>query len=480
MKKQELDYKYFDELGFEGIQINQLMKMKDYYDVHFLITQEFITPMTNIELLRKFNKLIQDKSWEARNKKDKSQIIELMKKNIDFTPIADITLSPIKKETIFTILIQDISYKNELIKAIFFPNLKDEFVKDIIWEDMEKRINPLKYLKEEYQEGQIYMAHDAYIKNYPEILAIVKDLSPDFNNIELAKYALKEGLDIIQLSNTQNPELLEQIFIAKVSGFHIDKYLNKQSSINKYNYVLEMMKRGYTSERIFEYLEKYPLNKYRIPKERIAAYLDLIEHNIDPDPFLQCGKSPTFVKQAISIMELMDEKEKKHFIDKIHKCNEDKLLLMKTAADKDRMDVLKALIYCENLNESVCFSLECLLDYDKKYECHHDIINILYDKGNDAFKTFEQEYEFSTAQKSTLLDAIIARKISDENIDIIRNNRICANNMQLLIDLIAQDLDISFPLKYAETLGSKDLSSICNCIKLGLHFMEEQEKNIDK
>ena len=53
-------------------------------------------------------------------------------------------------------------------------------------------------------------------------------------------------------------------------------------------------------------------------------------------------------------------------------------------------------------------------------------------------------------------------------------------NHLLLIDLIAQNLDISFPLKYAETLGSKDLSSICNCIKLGLHFMEEQEKNIDK
>lgn len=480
MKKPELDYKYFDELGFEGIQINQLMKMKEHYDVHFLITQEFITPMTKVELLRKFNKLIQDKSWEARNKKDKSQIIELMKKNIDFEPMADIALSPIKKETIFTILIQNMPYKDELIKAIFFPNLKDEFVKDIIWEAMEKKINPLKYLKEEYEEGQIYMAHDAYIKNYPEILAIIKDLSPDFNNIELAKYALKEGLDIIQLSKTQNPELLEQIFIAKVSGFHIDNYLDKQSSINKYNYVLEMMKRGYDSERIFEYLEKYPLNKYRIQKDKISAYLDLIENNIDPNSFLQCGKSPTFVKQAIPLIELMDEKEKEYFIDKVYKFNEERLLLLKIAIDNDRLDVFKALIHCENLNETVCFTLELLLEYDKKNNAHHNIINILYDKGNDAFSTFESEYEFSTAQKSTLLNAILEKKISDKDIDIIRNNRISANNMELLIDLISQKIDISFPLKYAETLEHKDLASICNCIKLGLRFVEEQDKNISK
>lgn len=475
-----MSYKYDDyiDLGFDISQINQILSIIENIDEELLL--KYISKDTNIEILRKLNKLSKDMYWTCYET-ELERILDLASQNIDFTEFADKDVPIEKRNIIYDILTDnDIKNKSGIIKALKYENITMYELEKIIYEDMDRDVDTSLYLKPTYKGGQIHIAHDAFYCDDDEVLNIIDKIDPLIYDYEIIKFMLRENFDIEALTKKQNPDLLSQIFMEKVKGRNVDKFLDRSSTIFKFNYVCEMMKRGYDEEKIELYLKKYPFDRYRISKDNIPGYLNLIENNIDPEEFMQREKSFDYVENFLNVYQIANNKDKEVLLKQNANYERFELELMNVAYACGREDVVSALINCELSDINAYENIGIILKSDIKNKTRHNIINLLFDKGNDVLSTFDKEYEFNRDQKKILSRLMIDKFIDDKNINLIRNNQICSVNMKILANLIKEGFDVSFAIKQAERLNGYDFEAVCKCIELGFEFKDQKQKNINR
>lgn len=472
-----IDILYQDLLdkGFNDAQINQLEKIDKYYSITLLT--KYIKPDVEVDLLRKFSKLVKDEDWVNDKvvhyvNPNMSKVIELMALNIDFEDIMDVKLSDKKVEAILYVLkskMENIELANNIIKCLKMQNITDEMINDIIWDDINNGIDPLSYLKETFTKEQIYLASSAVQEGYWDVLEIVELMNDDgCDDVDLIHFSLENGIDIVTISNTQNKYLVDEIIDAKVHGYDVDKFLNKKSTKWDLELVRRLMEKNYTDEQINNFLNTVKLNLYRVEKSTLDFYIKLVEMGIDIQKLLEYGGLKTdYLESFLNMSKKIPRKyvdEVAKFENILPKCLLDTITI---AFNNNREELIPIFINLSDVSELGIQTIGEIIKNDTENNTHHKIVNLLYDKGADTFNDYTPHYEFNSSQQLCLALASFNYGLNDEQIEPLRDNNINSKKMEILTGMMAEGLDVSIPLKYINKISIEQLKAMEQCIIMG-------------
>lgn len=219
----------------------------------------------------------------------------------------------------------------------------------------------------------------------------------------------------------------------------------------------------------------YSLGAFNIlNKEDILCLLNLYDNNYDISNAIKNKLRKTDIDMLldISIKCDLDFEElllKEHYED----CE---LLILENCVENNRYDVAEAIIKSNKHDGEAYENIIQLMDYNSATDTRHNIINLLFDKGNDVFGGYDAMYEFSCEQKAILSNAMLEEAINDKNIDVLRDNSIEAYKMYELVGLMAEGVDVCEIVKKIEDLDVDDIKMLGNCIKLGFSIKAEEER----
>ena len=316
-----------------------------------------------------------------------------------------------------------------------------------------------KFLRDKDNPKQVYLCASLIKLNYDE-----KIINEVLKNAHFEYFYEKTKLDVVKKYvdlKLQYPDI-DDLF----ENFPSEDYL----MISKL-----MLDNDYSHSEIknfYEYISSY----YHFSEElsfldekTILKYLELDKENYDISNFiskkLQSDDIDVLIKSAdkfnIDLDAIFDKKFEKYEID-----------LMKYCEKIDRNDIWEALVQVTKPDKEAYNYIYDILFRDEKYKTHHDIVNLLYDKGNDTFNDFDDVYEFNCRQKRELSEIIYNEILDDKQIDIIRDNQIDSEFMYELAEMASKNYDISGILKKIDVLMPSDLDIIKRCFELGFNVID--------
>lgn len=342
-----------------------------------------------------------------------------------------------------------------------------------------------------YSDVEISTIIDAYEKGY-DIHNVLKSIPYQEGNVKLCKKMMQIELDDNEIreiltkfeySETQlHKNTWNKLIELEKEGYEIHKYFDTLPNINQMNILRQLIDIGYEDEDIYYYLEELGDNVkdvkvlLRMSVGDVEKYIELLDDGYNIKNIMENGWTydnvNTLIKFAttkgIDAQILFNKQFEDFEFELINKC-----------LNYGREDVVEALVECVYINEEIYDIIGEILENDERYNEFHDIVNLLYDSGCDTFCEFDLNYEFNVLQKLVLLKTIRDRKLNDEQIDIIRNNKIGAKSMSILCDILVEGYDIKPVMSKINILSDEDLLSIHSCMKLGFNLVL-QEKNIER
>ena len=218
-----------------------------------------------------------------------------------------------------------------------------------------------------------------------------------------------------------------------------------------------------------EYLELFHKNfdkhlNYNYEDQDVLKIIDLYKSNIDVSYIIKSGLK----KDEINILIDASEKINKPLDEVFDRCYYGfEIKAVKQALDFERYDIVEAFIVASNPDRDVYDTIFKILQKDKENHTYHKIINLLYDKGNDAFNDYDYYYEFDEYQKTLLTDVIYNESLTEGQIDNIRDNTIDAGKMEALVDILIDGYSINEILKKINDLDKEDIEALGHSLRLG-------------
>lgn len=295
---------------------------------------------------------------------------------------------------------------------------------------------------------------------------------------------LEKCLNLKWEYNWQDKPIWNSIIELENAGFDLNSYFSKFPDEFGIKLFETLIKEGCIENEIKRYIKLFEdnvgdfkrLEKFR--EEDIFAIINLYENYYDVSKVIENRLRKIDIDTILDISVKCDmDFEDLLFRDYL----EYELDMLQICVENNRYDVAEALIHVNRPNQAAYENIIELMEHDISAGTHHKIINLLFDKGNDVFCSFEANYEFSEEQKEILSEGMLAEKINDETIDVIRFCNMDEGAMEMLIDLIGEGLDITEIVKQIDTLTSDDIETLAQCLRLGYKIVApEKEQNIDK
>lgn len=316
-----------------------------------------------------------------------------------------------------------------------------------------------KFLRDKDNPKQVYLCASLIKLNYDE-----KIINEILKNAHFKYFYEKTKLDVV-----------EKYVDLKLQYPDVDDLFEKFPSEDYLMISKLMLDNDYSHSDIknfYEYITSYyhfSEDLSFLDEKTILKYLELSKENYDISNFiskkLQSSDIDILIKSAdkfnIDLDAIFDRKFEKYEID-----------LMKYCENVDRNDIWEALIQVTKPDKEAYNYIYDILFRDEKYKTHHDIVNLLYDKGNDTFQDFDDGYEFNCRQKRELAEIIYDEILDDKQIDVIRDNQIDSEFMYELAEMASKNYDISGILKKIDILMPSDLDIIKRCFELGFNVID--------
>lgn len=526
-----LNYEDLLNEGFSSQQVNQLLLLKDKIDYNLLSK---INKEISVEYLRKANSILKNNTkidkillskilisdfdpdlyhllyskkypYESYKLLDKQQyfkdngvkfndIINFIKESPDSLEfLNDFIESCIDEhKDPFLIIKKGFNEKQSLYALRLSINRLDKYIDDI------PKLNNF-FMNFEVFKSMINLNMDyIYLINnydYDKILALVEAEEKSLGTFSLLKdkeYDIYTFLDMVDEGLDKNlvDEILTKLDIdnydpvfsdiidIEFDGYKIHNYFDTVP--NKYGIKIykELVDLGYEDHNLKYYLDiiynsykDLTNNNFNITNELIQKYIELIDSKKDINSLNLYKYSYEEINTLFDTANILNINEKDFFKNNFPDYT---IKLLNTAIEYNRIDILDALIHCK-LSSNVCSDIKKILENDNNNSTYHNIINLLYDKGNDIFMDYNPDYEFNNSQKYTLTYLILNKGLTDKEINIIRDNTIDYSCMYVLGDMISDGYNIDHILAKIKDLSSYDLKSIYDCMQRGFSVILDKE-----
>lgn len=342
-----------------------------------------------------------------------------------------------------------------------------------------------------YSDIEINDIISAFEEGY-DIHSVVKQLTYSPGMVHLCKELMK-----VEVEDDEIKEILtkypykeikgeaakwKRLIELEGQGYEVHKYFDKMPNCNQMDILEQLIDIGYEDEDIGYYLtelgekvEKID-NRLRLSVGDVEKYIQLLDEGYD---ITNLVKNDWHYEEINILMKLAEIKdlEIQELLDK--EFADFEFDLFADCLRYGREDVFEAAVNCENPDREAYENIRKIFENDEKTGQFHDVVNILYDKGNDAFFDFDYCYEFDSYQKFELTELILKRNLTDEQIDVIRSNDIDSEKISILGAMIEKGYDISSVMKKINDLSDDNLRDIYSCMKMGF-MLVLPEKNIER
>lgn len=266
------------------------------------------------------------------------------------------------------------------------------------------------------------------------------------------------------------------------AGYKVHDFFESLPSLNQMYFFEQLVDDGYEDEDIIFYLQNF--NDMLLDSEvtlRMSIgdaekYIELFNEGYDIANVIKHGWEYEEINLLIKAAEMFDW-DLQELLNKDFK--EFEFNLIDHCFNYRRPDIVEALLHCEFPDLDSYENIIAILKKDKETGEHHNIINLLFDKGNDIFEDYDNAYEFDAYQKYELTLLIKDNKIDEEKLDIIRDNKIDSSHFSLLALMISQGYEVGSLLKRIDKLTNDDLRTACKYMKLGFSLVINED-NIEK
>lgn len=266
------------------------------------------------------------------------------------------------------------------------------------------------------------------------------------------------------------------------AGYKVHEFFESLPTINQMYFFEQLVDDGYEDEDINFYLQNFNdmLSDSKVTLRMSIGdaekYIELFNEGYDISNIIKLGWEYEEINLLIKASKMFDW-DLQELLNKDFK--EFEFNLMDHCFNYGRADIIEALLHCEFPDSDSYENIIAILKNDKEKGERHNIINLLYDKGNDVFEDFDDSYEFDAYQKYELTLLIKEGKMTDESINILRDNKIDSSHFSLLALMINEGFDVSHLLKRIDKLTNDDLRTACKYMKLGFSLVID-ENNIEK
>lgn len=298
---------------------------------------------------------------------------------------------------------------------------------------------------------------------------------------ELGDEIIEKCLTLGWEYSTKKDDVWTSIIVLTHSGFDLKEYFTEfpdNFGIKLFEILIE---EGCIENEIKRYVSLFEKNNdfakcTHLEKEDILAIINLYENDYDISKVIEMG---------------LTKKDIDNLLDISIKCDLDfegllcigfsqtELELLDACVKYDRYDIVNAVINVEYPTKKAYKNIINILEEDNKNGTKHKISNLLFDKGNDVFESYDSEYEFTEEQKELLADAMLNGDINEKNVDVIRNNNIMTEKMEALISLMSEGLDVTVIVEKIDDLWVDDIETLGDCLRLGFKLSVD-DKTITK
>ena len=272
-----------------------------------------------------------------------------------------------------------------------------------------------------------------------------------------------------------------KIAVLESTGFDLKKYFDEFPG--KFGIMLfeTLVEAGYVDSEIQRFIKLFSKDRNlntikQLESEDILSIINLYENDYDISVLI----ANEIQKKTIDILLDISIKCDLDFESLLCRDYKDyELLIIENCIENNRFDVIPALIAVRYPSNGAYELLMDIMDHDTATGEHHNIINLLFDKGNDVFNGFDECYEFSVEQKYMLAWAMVRDGIDDKNIDMIRDTKIEDTKMRTLVWIIEKGHDVSEIVKKIDTLEEDDIMTLGKCLELGFNLSAD-EKDLNR
>lgn len=354
------------------------------------------------------------------------------------------------------------------------------------------------------------------IENKMDYVDLINNYSD--NQIKFIMDELKDGYDLYSIlkgkSYINKMALCSKLMHAEVEEDEIDiiltkfEYTNTSICMDKWNRLIELEKEGYEVHKFFETLPtrnemdlleqlvdigyedidvQYYINEIgeklknvryslRLSVGDVEKYIELLDEGYDITNLIKQGYEYEDLNVLIKLATIKDM-DLQELIDKEFEAFE--FRLFKNCLKYGREDVFEAVIHCQYPDEDAYDYIIDIFKADEEKGTFHDIVNLLFDKGNDAFFDYDESYEFNCYQKMELTSLVCNLELTDEQINLIRDNNIDSECMNILGNMLSRGYNITHVMEKIEELDEDNLRDIYSCMKMGFALVP-QEKAIER
>lgn len=342
-----------------------------------------------------------------------------------------------------------------------------------------------------YSDVEINDIIKAFEEGY-DIHSVIKQIPYSPNIVHLCKGLMKAEVDdddIREILTKYTHEETEcevykwkHLIKLEGEGYEIHKYFDKLPNCNQMDILEQLIDIGYEDEDLGYYLtelgeklEKID-DRYRLSVGDVEKYIELLDEGYDITNLMQRDWHYEEINILIELAKIKD-------MDLQEILNKDffefEFDLFADCLRYGREDVFEAAVHCENPDSDAYENIRKIFAKDEKTGEFHDVVNLLYDKGNDAFMEFDECYEFDAYQKTELTEMVLERDITDEQLDVIRNNEIDSEKLRILGFMLEKRFDISHVMEKINELSDDNLRDIYSCMKMGF-LLVLPEKMIER
>ena len=232
---------------------------------------------------------------------------------------------------------------------------------------------------------------------------------------------------------------------------------------------------GYKTEEIKMFSDIYQKNKNYFAETTHEDFSSIIKLLLDGYDISNIIKN-CFNKEDIKLAFKIAEKyslDAQYIFDNI---KPKQLSLINKLDSYNREDLAIPLLNCKKMNLMCIDRIEYLLSSDCENGERHNVINLLFDKGNDVFNNFDECYEFSAAQKTLLIDSIMLKIFDDKSINLIRDCSVAEEKIKELSLIKHKGYDISGIIPKISELSAEQIRKLGECLGMGFDLVPREDK----
>lgn len=442
-----------------------------------------------IRLIEKVKSVFNDERNELINDTVTGILPELLKIDLDKIFLPGFDQEQIKYAASlyrynFKHLIPEISKIKDFRNFMYNGDAMRKIVKyDLDFASICNSYNPINtnHMLKAYEEDDIdvnpFLLNKPYSNN---VLLCIKLLHMDRDGL-LNSDAVEKCLKFEWQYDTKDDEAWTSIAQLASAGFELEKYFDEFPGNFGIKLFETLVEAGYIDSEIQKFIKLFSKDRSlktidKLDEEDILCIINLYENDYDVSKLI----INEFKKNIIDM--LLDISIKCDLDFEVLVCKDyrdSEIMLIEDCIENERFDVIPAIVAARYPADGAYELLADIMDHDTATGEHHNIINLLYEKGNDVFNGFDECYEFSTSQKYMLAWAMVRDGINDKNIDAIRYTNIDDAKMRALVWSIEKGYDVSEIVKKIDTLEVDDIMTLGKCLELGFSLSAD-EKDLNR